>query len=45
MTYNKPELTVLGDAAVLIQGSKGAPIPDNGSLVDLRNPSDSELFD
>lgn len=45
MIYEKPELTFLGDAAVLIQGSKGEPNPDGASLTDLRNPSDSDLYD
>lgn len=29
MTYEKPEVVVLGDAAILIQGSKGA-VNDGG---------------
>ncbi len=44
MTYTKPEIAVLGDAARLIQGSKGIGA-DSGSLAVLKGSADSELDD
>jgi hypothetical protein len=39
MTYSKPEVAVLGDAARLIQGAK-VGIPDSGSLSDPGTPAE-----
>jgi hypothetical protein len=44
MTYNKPEVTVLGDAANLIQGSKQQQ-GDAGSLTVQLRIADCELDD
>jgi|SwirhisoilCB1_FD_contig_31_5396277_length_363_multi_8_in_0_out_0_1 hypothetical protein len=35
MTYRKPEVTVLGDAALLIQGSKVPPKHESSILLTL----------
>jgi hypothetical protein len=43
MKYDKPEITLLGEATSLILGAKGSPEPDNASLSDLQNPSDHQL--
>jgi len=43
MTYSKPEITVLGDAAHLVQGSK-VPAGDAGSL-EAPIAADCELED
>jgi hypothetical protein len=43
MTYRKPEVTVLGDAAVLIQGSKVPP--QNESNILLTQSESFELGD
>jgi hypothetical protein len=44
MTYQKPEITVLGDAARLIQGNKTFQPLESGSSVKHQIP-DSELDD
>jgi len=44
MNYSKPELSVLGDAARLIQGSKQSR-GDNGSLTEKITVADCELDD
>jgi len=45
MTYSKPEIEVLGDAARLVQGNKTSPTPDAGSLADQHDASDCEVDD
>ena len=44
MNYRKPEITEIGDAARLIQGSKPQK-PDAGSTTDTGTAADSELDD
>ena len=44
MNYSKPELAVLGDAALLIQGSKSSK-GDSHSLTEPVGPADCELDD
>jgi len=44
MIYDKPELTPVGDAAQLIEGSKSQK-PDPGSTSDLGNAADCEFDD
>ena len=44
MNYRKPDLAVLGDAALLIQGSKGSR-GESGNLTEQLGPPDSELDD
>jgi hypothetical protein len=43
MSYSKPEVVVLGEAAVLVQGTRtqGSEVPIDG----LKNPSDCEFDD
>lgn len=41
-TYTKPELSIIGDASTLIQGSK-SPFPEPNPI--LRQATDCELSD